>query len=442
MNYSPTIPASITFLHLYLLVCPSCYSDLQSNVNATRYYYSSVRLAVNTVAEQNDPEETFEHKRDTALERIKGLNISVTNLNSNYGQLYNDVQALEEFLNINVTTILAPEVEQNLLSAKSQVSPVVNLAFSSMEVMMDLEMIKSQLYVAQETLTQIKTVILPDVDFYTDTIFNITENASLLIEEVEEHFNILQNQTYQIMKLAVMATEAANISEVTANLLDIQFKENINNVSNLDNIAYLINVDITSAIVQLKMLNISIMEAQITLQTISRDVPTLPSEQYISSLITKSESTQESADILASEIDEQLVLFLSLNNTLTTLNWQFYNLVDQLNQSIETIHKYQKELEEIYQQALASNTSAQTCLSNAQDILTDLQDFNTAITNLKTRADEALLLACNITDFANIAEQEVDTAMKQLENARNTLNEAQPKGETVRDDSKLLKEVR
>ena len=422
---------------LLVVACPACYSDLKEDVNITRTHYQTTRITVNTIAEQNDPKETFEHKQNYALSLIGSLNTSVYQVNATYGQLHNDVDMLyEEVVTLQTSNItqISGVYEDTLVKA----STFIALIHVAQEVM---NRTTNELYASQSLLEQINGVILPEIMLSTETIIYNTSLANNSLEEANSHVNVLAEQTNNVTLLAINALQEANISLSVATILVKLYNNSQQQVINLEGLVLTLTNQVTQLYGEFGMLNISIMETEVLLAMISNDLPTLPSEDYINKLMNKSSLLHQYSDNLNIEVNNQTEIFNALNMTLVSLRVQYDKIENLLNLTVQSINQYHFQLGQAYIDAQSANITSQQCISEANHILSLLKDFNNSITILKDQADRALQSVSLIQSIANLTVIAVQNASSRLQDAASSLTEARPLAENVSLTAQQLNKV-
>lgn len=410
-----------------VVACPTCYSDLKEDVNITRTHYQTTRITVNTIAEQNDPEETFEHKQNYALSLIGSLNTSIYQANGTYGQLHNDIEILyKEVITLQTSNIT--QISDFYDDALLKASTFIALTHVAQEVM---NRTTNELYASQSLLKQINAVTLPEILSSTETIIHNTSLANNSLEEANSHVNILAEQTNNITLLANDALQEANISLSMATLLVTLYNDNQQKMINLEGNVLMLMNQVTQLYGEFGMLNINITETEVLLAMISNDLPTLPSENYINILMNKSSLLHQYADKLNIEINNQTEIFNVLNITLVSLQIQYDKIQNLLNLTVQSINQYHFQLDQAYIDSQSANMSSQQCISEAKYILSLLKDFNHSITILKGQADRALQSVSLIQSIANLTIIAVQNASSRLQDAASLLTEARPLADNI-----------
>ena len=416
--------------------CPSCYGELQADANHTRELYSKLLKEINTLAEQNDPHQSFEDRRNFALDAVMIFDNVRGLLNSAYGKIPEAIENLTELIDCLKDEPEAREAE--IADAQVSVSPYEALARSSDGIVINL---KQELYEGQAVLLQIENYILPSIENSASFIENVTFLSNSTLKQVEEYFEDLKNQTNKILALASLATEAANSSLFTANSLLALSTSNNYTVHSVQSTVKELEANISTGLQELEAFNMTVLHNHVSVLNIKNNLPVVPSEASLRAQLQNATELENQLKDLLINYSKERELFQSLNNSLASLKNEYSIITRMLTQTMSQINWYMYQLQSTYNKASDASSSAQVSIADATAILGDLKNFSNAISALKIKANEALNMADEINRTVLMVEEIVSESLAQLEGIRDELDLVQPESIVAHDNSTYLKEV-
>ena len=387
-----------------------------------RAHYDRTRLVVNDIAEQNDPGTTFEMKRNIAYTILTPLNDSTADLTKRYAQL-DAARILNELLDIvsTIQTVNLTQLEQLITAAQQAASPVVALAAVSEEVE---QRITREIYASIEVLMRIESDILPCAQSLTDNITDIQQEANISLTALLDHVSLLEEQLLQIMNISITATNLSNTALTTAQQLASVYSSNLVALAELEEMVAVHGNNVSSLKVILQNINLMIMERQAMLEMIRDGLPTLPSEETITSLQQQSDMYLMRVSSLSNETRIQNDTLSSLTSTLEDQSEELTTLQEQLESLTITIGNLTEMIEGGLNDTLDLNTSAYNCIAQGQMVLSILQNYNDDVKKLQIQVDQAVEVARTVNNISRTVENRVNEISLQLQDAVQALEMA------------------
>ena len=418
------------------LGCPACYHDLKADVDRLRIHYQLTRADVNMVAERNDPTTSFKEKIIFGLELVQTLNDSVIELNNSQGQIYFNVRNIYD----TITT-----VSNNLTSLKwkiretqSTASTIITLSDSTEEV---IYKIKSGLYVSLSLINHTIAVVLPNVMSYNSSISSNDKQGDNFRATVADHVAMLLNETNNITYYATDALAQSNLSLNLANLLTTVHTSNQWELFSLNSLVSLVNSLDVQAANNLTLLNLSILTNHMLLDMMYENLPSIPSDDYIKNLINDVQHLSRNAMTLFNQTQNQTYHLRILNETLIMFEEQYHSASKLLDSAIQSINWYYAQLNDSYIDALSANVSSQKCISSAEKILLELNNFYMTIFYLQSQSNATMQSVDIIQQMASSVIQSVSNANDQLKQVSDYLSQAKPLSEQIKILSSGLEKV-
>lgn len=378
------------------------------------------RLTVNHIVDQNDPNTTFQEKRNTIYDMLNPLNESISDLASQYGILVQQSSDLLSDVNRLQSSNLT-QLQALITAAQLAASPIIGLADSAREVMM---MITQSLYASMEALDSIQNSILPQVQNHTNTITMKAMSANTSWTSLAAHVAFLEDQLEQVTNISSIVANLSNMAWTTAQKLAAVFTNNTQALAQLKTMEESHQQIVSRLKAMLRNLTITITEKQAELLMIRAKVPATPNEDDVTVLQQQSNMYSQQIMGISEEVDMQRGIFLSTLDMLGSQENDFLAARMQLTRLTITVTNLTLMVNAGIQDALSANSSAYDCLRQGKTILSMLQNYNESITLLRMKADEAIRAASIANNISNMVENRVDDIAKQLGDANQTISQA------------------
>ena len=421
-------------IYLNFTACGECYFDLQDEVDSTRERIEQTRLVVNQLIDQNDPNTTFQEKRNTIYDILNPLNESIADLASRYDDL---VQQSSDLLS-DVSRLRSSnltQLQELITAAQEAASPVIGLSTAAQEIMMR---IVDNLYASMEALDTIQNSILPEVQNHTNTITTNAMRANTSWTSLAAHVAFLEDQLEQVMNISSTVANLSSMAWTTAQNLAAVFTNNTEALVELKTMEETHQQTVGRLKMMLRSLNITINEQQAELLMIKAKVPATPNEDDIIALQQQNDMYSQQIVSISEMVDMQRTIFLSALDMLRSHEDDFLAARMQLTTLTITVTNLTLMVNTGIQDALSANSSAYDCLSQGKMILSILQNYNESVMLLRMKADEAIQAASIANSISNMVVDRVDNITSQLEGANQTIGLAMQQSMSANNFSQYL----
>lgn len=420
---------------MFYIACPSCYNDVQNDYKNTTSYYIRLRVYKNTLNEQND-DMTFGDKFNTSITLVSKLNNTVSVLESEYWDLYIDIQDI--LTQTNDLYEDAKSLDMLIEIAETKVSPYAKLVESAKLIIYG---VKQEIYAGRGILNETESKYYPEIWQCTDYLNTWADESNMTYLALEEYVDELEMQTATIHGLVEQASNATSVSMTTANLMSVVSTNNSDVLSMVQNTVSNLNANLSFVIHELMRQNLSIIHASMNISSINESLPPLPSMDNINWLLHESSRLNDSLRSISDNYSNLLEQYSELNNSFTGIQSDFMDIYMILSAIHHNITSYLNELTDSLNNADMAVSSANGDINRGYDILADLRDFTNATSQLKSQADEALLLTSGINKTLTMIEEIVSNNLVHINDIVSQLQEILEDAITLKEDSDALKKV-
>ena len=323
---------------------------------------------------------------------------------------------------INVTLRQeSSQLEVNLDFLKTISTPVFIQALAAEELM---NRTITEFQVAQEEITKLVEFYIPNI---TQSLSVINESNSLTMEALQSltsQLQMLNTRANEIALLASQLTSITNASVVT--IYDIQMlNEEIEGVTKIiqQNISY-IEQTVHSLTQQVRRISMDIMELTVSIGEQLDTTPTIPSPDSIEQL----QATLSTSQSTVQHLNDQLVVKGDDISRLQDVSAEQGREVDSLLDILLNFSKKAEDLEHQVENAssmtMAAVSDVDHKLSQAEQVLQNLQNFSDDTFDVAKRANEALSSVEGLTTEANIILEKAAAIQQNVSGLRNTLQDA------------------
>ena len=418
--------------------CDDCYFQLQDEVDSTRAHIDRTRPVVNRIAERNDPGNTFQGKTAIAYTILNPLNASIVDLSRRYAEL--DQIATSLLADVNMTqTVNLTQLQELVTSAQEAASPVIGLTAVANEIMMR---ITNDVFASLTALVNIRDNILPSVQNFTEIVTINTAVANATWDSLEAHLNLLEDQLQQLMSISSLVANYSSEALTTAQNVASVYGYNRAALSELEAMVAVYQTNNTQLRMILQSLNLTLMERQIQLESILNNLPTTIPEENITTLQQQLDTLAQRTLDMSAEIASENATLSTLINLLEQQENELTATQTQLSSLSSTITNLTEMVEKGLEDAKDANTSAHDCLRQGAMVLSVLQNYDEAVSQLRTEADEAIEAARMANNISNMVETRVAEITQQLNSTVQVLERARQQALSANETSSELLQVR